>query len=134
MAKSTNVFFNPNPTKSTKVGDCVVRAMCKATGNDWDTVFKRLCNLAYKYKQMPNSDEIWQKYITENGFEYVSIPVKKGSKRPTVDSFCKENKKGTYVLRVANHVVTVADGRSWDTWDCSDKSVYGYWNKKDLQE
>lgn len=127
--KSRNVYYNPNPNKRTDVGDCVVRAMCKATNNDWKTVFKRLCNIAINMCAMPNSDDVWQAYLVENGFTYNKLTVRKGGKRPTVDSFCRDNKIGTFVLRVANHIVTVQEGKSWDTWDCSDKSLYGYWSK-----
>ena len=30
--------FDPNPTKQ-RVGDCTVRAICKATGKSWEQVF-----------------------------------------------------------------------------------------------
>ena len=30
-------YFNPNPVKDKRTGDCVVRAICKATGFDWDS-------------------------------------------------------------------------------------------------
>lgn len=128
--KTRNRYFQPNPKKNDKVGDCVVRAMCKATDKDWDTVFKRLCNIAYKMKAMPNSDDVWQAYLIEHGFVYNKLSVKRGSKRPTVDSFTRDNKAGTFVLRVANHVVTAQDGYSYDTWDSSDCSMYGYWSKQ----
>ena len=35
-------YFNPNPVKDKRTGDCVVRAICKATGFDWETVFAGL--------------------------------------------------------------------------------------------
>lgn len=33
-------YYNPNPAGK-RVGDCVIRAICKATGKDWTTVFFR---------------------------------------------------------------------------------------------
>jgi hypothetical protein len=128
--KSRNRYFQPNPNKNDKVGDCVVRAMCKATDQDWDTVFKRLCNLGFAMKQMPNSDDVWKRFLEQNnGFVKHKITVSKGSKRGTVAEFAEKNKKGTYVLQVANHNVTVVDGFYYDTWDCGDKSLYAYWEK-----
>lgn len=59
------------------------------------------------------------------GFTYYGISNKKGSKRPTVDGFAKEH-KGTYLLKVANHVVAV-DGIYYDS---GYKSLYGYYEKK----
>nr|DAZ20368.1 MAG TPA: hypothetical protein [Caudoviricetes sp.] len=34
-------YYNPNPAGN-RVGDCAVRAICKATGFDWETVFYRI--------------------------------------------------------------------------------------------
>lgn len=34
-------YYNPNPAGN-RVGDCAVRAICKATGFDWETVFAGL--------------------------------------------------------------------------------------------
>lgn len=63
------------------------------------------------------------------GFAYYGISNKKGSKRPTVAGFAKEN-KGTYILKVANHVVALVDGIYYDTWDSGYKSLYGYYEKR----
>lgn len=126
MAKSLNKYFNPNPLKK-ETGDCVVRAICKVTGKDWDTVYKRLCNIGLELKEMPSSDECWKKLLTDCGFKYTGVKVKKGSKRPLVEDFAKDNKKGTYVLRVANHVVPCVDGYYYDVWDSGECSMYGYW-------
>ena len=62
-------------------------------------------------------------------FEYVGISNKKGSKRPTVESFTKEHKEGTYFLSVANHAVASVDGYFYDKWDSGDCCLYGYWKK-----
>ena len=32
------VYFNPNPAGA-RTGDCVIRAICAATGQDWDTTY-----------------------------------------------------------------------------------------------
>jgi len=128
--KTRNKYYNPNPLKK-ETGDCVVRALTKATGKEWDEVYKELFEIGFELKVMPNSDEAWKEYLLRNGFEYCKITVKKGSKRPTVDSFTRSNKKGIFVLRVANHLVTAQDGYYYDTWDCGNKSLYGYYKKID---
>lgn len=127
--KIRNKFFNPNPTKKTDVGDCVVRAICKATGDGWATVYMDLCHLGLELSGMPNDKKIWKEYLKRNGFIEHKISNKRGTKRGTVGEFAEKNKKGTYVLQVANHLVTVHEGYSWDTWDCSSCSLYGYWEK-----
>lgn len=127
-AKTKNKYYNPNPLKK-ETGDCSVRALCKATGKDWDEVFKELFWIGFELKVMPSQDEAWREFLIRNGFEYNKLTIKKGMKRLTVDSFTRSNKEGIHVLRVANHLVTVRDGFSWDTWDSSNCSLYGYWSK-----
>lgn len=126
--KTRNLYYNPNPTKK-ETGDCVVRALCKATGKDWDTIYKELFDIGFRLKVMPNSDEAWKTYLDENNFIKHTISNKRGTKRPTVASFAQSNKKGVYVLRVANHIVTCDNGYYYDTWDSGSSSLYGYWEK-----
>ena len=126
--KSRNKYYNPNPLKK-ETGDCVVRSLTKATGLEYDNVYKELFEIGFELKVMPNCDEAWKEFLIRKGFIYHPIKVKKGSKRPTVASFSKDNKEGTYVLRVANHVVTCEDGYYYDIWDSGTCSMYGYWEK-----
>lgn len=125
MTKTRNRYYNPNPLKK-ETGDCVIRALCKATGNSWDDVFNSLVSLAFDEKVMPNNDNVWKKYIKAHGFVYNKF--KRGTDRPTVQEFATKHKKGTYVLSIANHLVTCQDGYYYDIWDCGHKTLYGYWS------
>ena len=49
--------------------------------------------------------------------------------RPTVDEFAKDHPNGTYICKVAHHVVAVVDGEYYDTWDSGWRSMYGYYEK-----
>lgn len=126
--KTRNRYYNPNPLKK-ETADCVVRSMCKATSKEWQPVYKELFEIGLELCVMPNNDEAWKEFLIRNGFTYNKLTVKRGSKRPTVDSFARAHKVGTFVLRVANHVVTCQDGYYYDTWDSGDCSLYGYWSK-----
>lgn len=126
---SRNRYFNPNPKKN-KAGDCVIRAICKATNRDWDSVFTDLIKLAFEMKYMPNDSEVWHEYLKRNGFVRHSLKVKKGQKRIRVNEFAERHKKGTYILKVANHIVACVDGYYYDTWDCGDCAVYSYFKLK----
>ena len=129
MRKSLNKYYNPNPTKK-EVGDCVVRALCKAEELDWDTVYKELCSIGFELKVMPNGKTAYEEYLKRHGFTRTPISNKKGSKRPTVNEMAKTSKDGkAYVCDVANHLVTVKNGAIWDLWDSGDKSLYAYWSK-----
>lgn len=129
MSKSRHIFRNPNPSKSTKSGDCVVRALSIALDLGWDEVYHDLCQLGGQIKRMPNDAENYRTYLINAGLIRTGISNKKGSKRPTVDSFARSHKEGTYILEVANHIVTVRDGYYYDTWDCGEKHLYGFWAK-----
>lgn len=48
-------YFNPNPVKDKRTGDCAVRAICKATGFDWETVFAGLMVQACALSDMPSA-------------------------------------------------------------------------------
>lgn len=110
--------------------DCVVRAFSKAFGKSWAKVFDELVSIAKEYQCMPNDKLCYEKCLSNNGFVLKSIGSVKGHKRPTVDSFSKEHKVGTYVLVVANHLVCTVDGNYYDTWDSGSKSMYSYWQKE----
>ena len=120
---------NVNP-KRKKASDCVIRAIVTATNKSWYDVYSELCELGATMYDMPNSDVVWKKYFDNNGFIKYSIKVTKGSKRPTVESFTKEHKSGTYILSVAGHLTVCKDGKYIDSWDCGSKSLYGYWEVK----
>ena len=129
MTKTRNRYYNPNPKKSEKANDCVVRALCKATGNAWDDVYNELCAIGFEMKVMPTCKPVWTEYLNRNNFIQHKLSIKKGMKRPRVQSFASSNKSGTFVLQVAHHIVTCEDGYFYDTWDCGDAALYGYWEK-----
>jgi hypothetical protein len=131
--KTRNKYYNPNP-KKLEIGDCVIRALCKATDSDWDTIYRELFEIGFELKVLPNDDLAWKQYLKNKGFIEHKISNKKGTKRPTVASFAQTNKKGTFVLRVANHVVACVDGYYYDLWDSGNKSLYGYWEKPEQIE
>ena len=127
--KSNHVFRNPNPTKKTDRGDCVVRALSIATERTWDDIFKELCEIGFKLKSMPNDKQTYEEFLKENGFEYRKLSIKRGSKRPRVNEFAKKNKDKVCVLNVANHLVTSKDGKFYDTWDSGECCMYSYWER-----
>lgn len=123
-------YFQPNKKDiKDKYSDCVIRALCKATGKDWATVFNELIPISLEVQSMPNSKQVYERYLKQQGFKYQGISNAKGTKRPTVKSFSFSNKNIVAVLRVSNHLVTCSNGDYFDTWDSGNKSMYGYWYK-----
>lgn len=131
MASRNYKYYQPNKKDlKDEYGDCVIRSLTKALGKDWLEVFDEMQPLSRELQVPFNCRPCYEKYIESKGFIYHGISNAKGTKRPTVDRFAKDHPTGVYVLRVANHIVTVVDGIYYDTWDCGYKSLYGYWVKE----
>jgi hypothetical protein len=58
---NTFEYFNPSPSGA-KVGDCVIRALCKALNKSWEDVYVQLCVQGFIMHDLPNSDPIWGAY------------------------------------------------------------------------
>lgn len=122
------VFENVHP-QGKLVGDCVKRAITKATGMQYDEV-KRQLN---RYKKISGADKFNEK---KNCYAYVenilhgikiSFPAKAGHCRMNGERFCQQYPKGSYILSMAGHWSCCVNGKIYDTWDCTEKCVYQAW-------
>ena len=52
------VYFNPNPAGK-RVGDCAVRALCKALDKSWGQVYAGLSYQGFCLGDMPSADQVW---------------------------------------------------------------------------
>ena len=121
-----NTFVNFNANPKNKLGcDCVVRAISTAMSEDWITVYRELCDLGAELYDMPFNKDVFGEYLKRKGWIWHPCKSENG-KRPKVCNFDKANNA---ILRVANHLVYVSNHEYYDTWDCGNKSVYGYWTK-----
>ena len=128
-------YYQPNRKDlKDKYGDCVIRALTKLLDKDWMQVFDDLLPYARELQCMPNGKSCYSRYLTDHGYVYHGISNKKGSKRPTVDSFSRTHKNGRYFLNVAKHCVACIDGKYYDTWDSGECCIYGYWEKEEENE
>ncbi len=126
-----NMFeeYNPNPIIGKRVGDCVIRAICKATGKDWETVFTELMVRACKLCDMPSANYVWGAYLKDLGYQRHLIDDH-GRYIYTVNDFCADHPTGTYILCIDGHVVTVQNGKYYDTWDSGGEIPVYYWVKE----
>lgn len=130
MASRNYKYYQPNKCDlKDQYGDCVIRALTKVVEKEWKTVFDELVPIARELQCMPNGKPCYEEYLKTNGFTYTGVSNRKGTKRPTVDSFAKTHPIGTYFLRVAHHVVACIDGIYYDTWESGDCCLYGFWTK-----
>jgi hypothetical protein len=123
-------YYQPNQKDlKDEYGDCVIRAMTKATKKTWLEVFDELIPYSRESQCPYNCSPVWKAYLEAQGFKYVGITNKKGTTRPTVQSFAKKNKTGIFILRVAHHLVCLENGDWFDTWNSGDRKMYGYYTR-----
>lgn len=125
------VYYQPNKKDLTDtVGDCQVRALSKALNISWLEAFDLtipICRELQTYTIFACDRGKTREAMKRLGFTYTGVSNSRGQKRPTVESFAKAHPIGTFVVKVAHHVVAVVDGKFYDTWDCGQRSLYGYY-------
>lgn len=123
--------YNPNPAKRNTV-DCAVRAVSKALGQDWETTYAGLAVQGYMLNDMMEANHVWGAYLKQHGFKRYIIPddLPDGY---TVRDFAEDRPRGTYVLAVSNHVVTIVDGDWYDTWDSGNEIPIYYLSYEEVR-
>lgn len=121
------VPYNPNP-QGKAVGDCAIRALCKALGMDWESVYTALTIEGFHRCDLLSANHVWGNYLYRNGFvrDLISDDCEACY---TVEDFAREHPKGTYVLAISGHVVCVWDGDYYDSWDSGAEEPIYYWHK-----
>lgn len=122
-------YYNPNP-KGSRVGDCTIRAISKATGKEWEAVYAGLSAYGYMLCDMPSANHVWGAYLKREGFKRYFVDDH-GRDIYTVEDFCKDNPAGSYILAIEGHVVCVVDGRYYDSWDSGNEIPIFYWTRGD---
>ena len=122
-------YYNPNP-KNKRIGDCAVRAVCKALGLSWEDAYINLCAEGLYYHDMPNANYVWGMYLRRFGFVQKQLPYICPDCTSVAD-FAELHPKGTYVLACQDHVVCCIDGCIYDVWDSSKETVIYYLQKEE---
>lgn len=122
-------YYNPNP-KGSRVGDCTIRAISKATGKEWEAVYAGLSAYGYMLADMPSANHVWGAYLKREGFKRYFVDDH-GRDIYTVEDFCKDHPTGSYILAIEGHVVCVVDGRYYDSWDSGNEIPIFYWTRGD---
>ena len=107
--------YNPNP-RGINTGDCVIRAICRAMDKTWEKVYVELTIKGLQEAMWGDTNTVWEKYLKENGFVKELLP----NTCPdcyTIADFANEHKNGTFIVATGTHVVTIKDGKYFDTWD-----------------
>lgn len=127
-------YYNPNPLGRVNAGDCTVRAITKVLENegyDWDKTYASLAIYGMRYGEMPSANSVWGSFLIDNGF--VEQPIMKKCKECyTVDRFCIDHPKGTFVVCTDSHAIAVIDGNVWDSYDSRDMYPTYYFEKSEV--
>lgn len=125
-------FYNANP-KDLRAADCVIRAICTATGASWEQVYRGLFDIAIQMKRVATETEAYSEYLSRIGWSKRPCPKKRGTNnRFTGVEFAKilyANKVPYPVLAHigGHHMVCFKDGRLWDIWDSTSGAVGIVW-------
>lgn len=119
------VRWNPNPLREGEP-DCVIRAICAATGMRWIDVFRDLCNLAGEMGTMPSANWLWGLYLKRLGFVPFLLP-ESCPECVSVRAFCERFPEGTYIIGTGSHAVAVINRRYYDSWDSGDEIPTYFW-------
>lgn len=116
---------NANPDGKS-VGDCTVRAISAALGQSWEDTYWDLCEVGAELHDMPSANAVWGQYLKDCGFHRRLVPDDCPACY-TVENFCREYPRGTYIVALSGHVVCIRDGCLYDTWDSSRETPIFYW-------
>lgn len=124
---------NANP-KRRKTNDCVVRAICNATGKQWHEVYEELCAIGYDMCDMPNSKRVYEQYLENIGWVKHRMPRHLSGRRYTLSQLADDFKryKTNAVVSVAKHLTAIVEGDLHDTWNCGHKCVGNYYTPTDI--
>lgn len=109
-------------------GDCGVRAMAIALGLDYKDCYKELAQAhkectGEKTARKGIHKSIFNDVIRKYGWVWHSAPKFNGRKARAIDM-----PKGPVIAQMRNHYAAVIDGTVCDSWNSTNKMVYGFWS------
>ena len=125
---------NVNPRKK-KTGDCAVRAVCQACNIPYRQAAEELFGEWMSTGWEMTCPKTIAKVLADHGFERFGKPKHADNTTYSVGQLCEKYGKGNIIVaQVANHWTVTKGDKLIDSWDCSMKSVYGYFIKKAQSE
>lgn len=126
---TTFTYYNANP-KGKKTTDCVIRAICTALDQDYNTTAKELLEFCLKTGYDISDVKCFGKYLESKGWGKQKQPRKPDNTKYTGKEFVKIF-KGICVANIGgNHTVCIKNGKVMDIWDSTDGCIGNYWIRK----
>ena len=122
-------YINKNP-RNKAVGDCTVLAISIATDNGWMETYLDLCLFGLLMADMPSANSVTTANLRNKGFRRRTIP----DDCPdcyTIETFCEDHPKGTFVIGTGSHLTTVIDGTLFDSWNSLAETPVYYFEKSE---
>ncbi len=123
------IYYNKNPRRNYKAGDCVIRAITIVTGKSWNEVYDDLCDEGQYFGDWGNSNGVWDAYLRRNGFRRYICP----NDCPycySIADFANEHKHGKYLAATGDHLVAVVNGDYIDAFDSGSLTPIWYYVKE----
>ena len=123
------IEYNPHP-EGLETGDCVIRALAKALGQEWERIYMALTVKGLQMAMWGDTNAVWEAYLREQGFLREAIP-NTGPDCYTIADFAADHPEGTFIVATGSHVVAVQDGSYYDSWDSGSRVPSYYFYKGD---
>lgn len=121
---------NVNPWKK-KTGDCATRAVCQACNIPYEQAARELFEEWMRTGEEMTFPKTIASVLERHLFVKFGKPKHSDNTTYSVEQLGKKyGKDHIIVAQVANHWTVIKDDKLIDLWDCSGKSVYGYYLKK----
>lgn len=121
------------PFKSWRADDCVIRAVCNATGMDYMDAYSKLFDVTRKHGYSPNQGvtKADTKRLIEKVVGWEWHPLMGIGTGCKVHLRGSELPSGVAILSCSGHLTCSKDGVVYDSYDCTrggTRCVYGYWS------
>lgn len=114
-------YYNANPL-GRKTNDCTVRAISLATNKTWDEAYDWLSEYAKTQGIMMDDVQYIDKFLEHHFYKLCGC---KNQVKVTVGQFVETHPKGTFLITMNGHITCCIDGCIYDTFDPSDRFVWG---------
>jgi hypothetical protein len=129
MSNSNFIYNDGGRSASGRKGearDCGARAMAIALGLPYDQCYRELAeaNKEAGYKKSARDGlykDVYEKVLNKHGWFWKPAPKFEGRRAKAADT------EGVCIARMARHFCAVVEGVPQDTFDSSQKMVYGIW-------